>query len=548
MEIFSCSQLGGAEEHETALSIVDPVTISIEVVGDKVSAVSGDIRGIPDATASDLHRHQTLEIQAQQLILRLSYNDVKLFVRILESIRPRENVSANSQEETEHDQQVKRLEALGFATADCRMALTSCQGDLEDAALWLTKNAEAPSQDSFSTAGPPAINIRAIEIRTGGISLCIIDDCRDADVPLLEVTASQLLLRQTAKKREIWSSFAALQSGDGNVHCQLAIDYYNRTLSGWEPFIEPFKCHIRWSAGRHYQFDADDVVNVNWTRALIDLFHTVKGNWIEDYYGSESGASSPIDATSSVPAVRQRSPFVPFALHNATGSPLKFRTQTASLLSPANANTSTSSTAVATRSGDSSMTRWIDCDAGDVVAFSFENRAKLRHHDSHHMQSHQLVIELDGWLELGAVSVDRVGVYFRYATIKSQNFQQSRILDRVLVVIAVSLEGSARRLVTVRSALQLTNNLEETVELRLEPAQAFSPLPIKTLRVPPCTTHPIPISHLAAQVDELYFQLIVMKSTTICLLIRRFQFDQWQKKYRTVMVSAKNQFLSSPGR
>ena len=61
-------------------------------------------------------------------------------------------------------------------------------------------------------------------------------------------------------------------------------------------------------------------------------------------------------------------------------------------------------------------------------------------------------------------------------------------VDRILVVIAVSLEGSARRLVTVRSALLLTNDLEETVELRLEPPP-FSLHSTKQLRVPPCTTY-----------------------------------------------------------
>lgn len=75
-----------------------------------------------------------------------------------------------------------------------------------------------------------------------------------------------------------------------------------------------------------------------------------------------------------------------------------------------------------------------------------------------------------------------------------------RELDRILVVVAVTLEGSARRLITVRSALQVTNNLEETVELRLEPT-AFSILPSKTLRVSPCTTYPIPISYLMSQVS-----------------------------------------------
>ncbi len=74
-----------------------------------------------------------------------------------------------------------------------------------------------------------------------------------------------------------------------------------------------------------------------------------------------------------------------------------------------------------------------------------------------------------------------------------------RELERILVVIAVTLEGSARRLVTIRSALQVTNNLEETVELRLEPP-AFSVHPSKTVRVPPCTTYPIPMTYLMSQV------------------------------------------------
>lgn len=80
-----------------------------------------------------------------------------------------------------------------------------------------------------------------------------------------------------------------------------------------------------------------------------------------------------------------------------------------------------------------------------------------------------------------------------------------------MVVIAVTLEGSARRLVTVRSALQVTNNLEETVELRLEPPP-FSLQPSKTVRVPPCTTYPIPMSYLLAQVHTLLLNYQKMNS------------------------------------
>ena len=253
------------------------------------------------------------------------------------------------------------------------------------------------------------MNIGCIEVRVGAISLCVIDDCRDADVPLLEITSAQMVLRQSVDALRV--------AGEGQLNCQFSIEYYNRVLSGWEPFVEPFKCHLKWNSlpfatadenlhRRSIVLDTEDVVNVNFTRALIELYRTVKMNWTEDFY-LESGG----DPTPSL-AFRRRSPFVPFALHNATGSKLKFRTQTASttqhVLDPA---------AALPNGSASAKSRWIDCEAGEVVAFSFENRGKLRHYDSHDLQSHQLVIEIDGWIEFGPVSVDRVGVYFRFASV-----------------------------------------------------------------------------------------------------------------------------------
>ena len=414
VEIFS-SQLN--LEDETALSIVDPATISIEVVG---KTGSSDVKGILDATSSELH--QTLEIQAQQVILRLSYNDMKLFLRILDTL-PRHQAHQGSSAPggviaSASDDDVERLRALGFSAEDCRNALAASDGQLEEAALWLTQNASAseiPPQGPSS--GESQVKIRAIELRTGCISLCVIDDCRDADVPLLEIAASQLLLRQSIDGS--WQ-----RNEEGSVNCQFSVDYYNRILSGWEPFVEPFKCHVTWNflpfvggvgggekqpvmqrQRRSIFFESDDVVNVNCTRALLELFRTVKMNWMEDYYSSSGKMSQ---------SSRQRSPFVPFALHNATGSRLRFRCVTASLLTDASAPTVAS---------NKPKQRWINCEAGDVVAFSFENRGKLRHHDSHEMQARQLVVELDGWVELVPVSVDRVGVYFRYAAVSCPMLQ-----------------------------------------------------------------------------------------------------------------------------
>lgn len=406
VEIFS-SQL--CREEETALSIVDPATISLEVVG---KSGASDTKGILEATS--LESLQTLEIQAQQLILRLSYNDMKLFLRILDSV-PRQLRDAPSEVPFVTD--IEKLLALGFARLDCEKALEECSNNLEEAALWLTQNASAiPAV----LASRDEMKIRTLELRTGCISLCVIDDCRDADVPLLEVTTSQLLLRQSIDALKI--------SGEGFINCQFAIEYYNRILSGWEPFVEPFKCHLKWnflpfkmsaatdlstpSQKRLIVFDTEDVVNVNFTQSLLELFKTVKLNWTEDYYGAHClredsmGSQTDNQSISSTVSIRHRSPFVPFALQNATGSRLKFRTLTASLLAD-NASVTSSSRKV----------EWIYADAGEVIAFNFENRGKLRHRDSHEMQTHQIAIEIDGWMELVPVSVDRVGVYFRYAMV-----------------------------------------------------------------------------------------------------------------------------------
>lgn len=67
------------------------------------------------------------------------------------------------------------------------------------------------------------------QFKTDCLSICIIDDCKDADVPLLELSMINLTFKHDMIK------------GNGSAHCQFASDYYNRILSGWEPFLEPWR-------------------------------------------------------------------------------------------------------------------------------------------------------------------------------------------------------------------------------------------------------------------------------------------------------------------
>ena len=80
-----------------------------------------------------------------------------------------------------------------------------------------------------------AINCQAVELKTtGSVNITVIDDCGDCDVPLLEICLANFMLKQ---QRE-WV---------GSASCTLSINYYNRFLSGWEPFIEPWPCSLDWT-------------------------------------------------------------------------------------------------------------------------------------------------------------------------------------------------------------------------------------------------------------------------------------------------------------
>ena len=183
------------------------------------------------------------------------------------------------------------------------MALRSCNGQLDEAALWLTENAKPTMtpQTSLDTAslrsGSPTtsrqssitvdasekgdedrevaylqgspISFSNIEVKTSSVNVCIIDDCRDADVPLLETTLSHLHLRHA-------------HAGDGEASAAIAGSYYNRALSAWEPFLEPWSCALDWklravgAEGKGQRLTANlvttDVVNFNLTSTLVELY------------------------------------------------------------------------------------------------------------------------------------------------------------------------------------------------------------------------------------------------------------------------------------
>jgi hypothetical protein len=154
---------------------------------------------------------------------------------------------------------IDQIVLMGFSREEAIQALEETKGSVEDAVFLLTKTSGAGIEDSPTkhkkhSIGSTSASVksvrseRSVDKETGGnfgslngievkcncLSLCVIDDCKDSDVPVVEISVQQLELYQNCIEN--------LTSAD----CVLTGDYYNRILSGWEPFLEPWKCNIKW--------------------------------------------------------------------------------------------------------------------------------------------------------------------------------------------------------------------------------------------------------------------------------------------------------------
>lgn len=488
LEVFSC--ILGVEE-ETALSIIDPVSFTLEVVK------SDD--GILQLTDEITH---LLKVKLENLNLRLSYHDVTMFIRILESFSRQTGLQYENKKEKSKEiempvslEQVAILEGMGYKKEDCIRALAFCKGELNNAAIWLTDNALHDDKitktrllsDNKNDNLFGNINLQAMIVTVSRGCLCVIDDCRDSDVPCLEVIVTNL---------EIDQSFTAVHRG--NSMFILSVSYFNRALSGWEPFIEPWKCKVSWNffiraqtnnlQKISFQIEAEETLNINITSALLDLYQNIKNNWIEEYYKA-SGMES---------IYRRRSPFVPFAVKNDLGCKLWFST---AITSSDKDDINKHKSLEMFEEAKSKELNWIEVHAGQIIPFTFEGRDKLRHKDSHRLRKHQLMIRINGWQQLAPVSVDQVGVFYRFAQPEVNKLTNSYIdLIPTRIVYAVTLEGSARKLITIRSGLLLTNKCDDTIELKMENSNVHYSVPKQTLFLVSHTTLAVPLPFLHNQI------------------------------------------------
>ncbi|MCJ8741597.1 hypothetical protein PDJAM_G00072560 [Pangasius djambal] len=536
IEVYSC-RLGS--EQDTALSIIDPVNVQVELCGSPTYQSSS---GLLDAfNIEDFP--PLLEIQFPTLDIRLSYNDVQLFLAIAKSIptgspsvadpasasqavqstaspetTTKTKYSFRRQTQALLESQLTRLQDLGFRREDCRRALIHCKGQLDQAATWLLENAESTSgrdradSDSGSHSAP---FLSGVEVKAESVCICFIDDCLDCDVPLAELTFSRLSVLQRIGSTQ-----------EGKASFTLSGDYYNRELSGWEPFIEPWPCVLNWqqqAAGRLHPsrlklgVQAKQRLDMNITSVLLDQYSTTKTSWLADYckedeQSPQSSSSSvswmgssvdpPTFGQTDVKLSKRRQPFIPYALRNHTGCTMWFATLTTTptrvALSHSSSADSISDVHGPGTDDTHNISQWREVLPGEEIPFEFEAREKLRHRHTHELKLHQLLVRVGGWEQVKPVSVDKVGVFFRYAApdrnnpsntvgspISRTNIIHPHVyfsaLPPVRVVFSITMEGSARKVITVQSALVVRNRLEVPMEVRLDSPSA----PDKPVVLPP---------------------------------------------------------------
>ncbi|XP_048240313.1 vacuolar protein sorting-associated protein 13D-like isoform X2 [Haliotis rufescens] len=463
IEVFSCCLMS---EEDTSLSIVDPMTISIEMNANPLPDLRPNpLGGLLDVKEAD-QRQLLLEVNFNTMTIRVSYHDMMLFLSILNSL-PQQALQAKQRHNQytgttlQHEEMLKKLSELGFSHKDCEKALSECDGSQEAAALWLAKNATPVPQNHKQNFA-----ITSAELKAVSVCLCLIDDCGDADVPLAEISFSGIHFNQTMEPNI-----------EGKAIFQMTGEYYNRSLSGWEPFLETWRCLAEWKQFKEpeekmsFQISTNEVLNVNLTSTLLEQYHLTKGNWTEDYLkdNRDSMKSQVKDSVSpsSLPSsklLRRRLPFIPYTIRNDTGCDLWYIT---AISSPSNEPGMNDTGNV--QSYDNAYIQasdWKRVTTGESKPFYFHRREKLRHKKTHGMHINQLLVTVAGWQRLTPITVDKVGVYFRY-TEPDKKTPTVSTLYPACIVIEVKQDGSARKLIVVRSSLVVVNQLDCPLQVRM---------------------------------------------------------------------------------
>jgi vacuolar protein sorting-associated protein 13D len=182
---------------------------------------------------------------------------------------------------------------------------------------------------------------------------------------------------------------------------------------------------------------------------MYRLFDIVKSNWLTDYKNSKNDS----EGIKKI-GFRHVKPLQPYSLKNLIGVQIKFRTW------------------ITSEQHFSSVEHTVDDNQTISFCFSTTNtnqRLQTRTRTNSIVASlvqtdRRLLISMDGWECLKPISIDRIGTFFRVAIPSDSN----QLYKPVLVIIDIALTNNSIRSITVKSSIEIRNQLLTSIDIRFE--------------------------------------------------------------------------------
>lgn len=351
--------------------------------------------------------------------------------------------------------------------------------------------------------------------------LYVVDDVSGScAIPLLEFSLEDLRIFQFSEKHE----------QNGFVYAKIGCNYYNREKSSWDPLLQAWPFNVSWdlkaaSTGndlsKRYQcrkvsISSDELAEISLSSGLLDLGDIALRRIINDViYPKLWPVNTKLNANSQLLSTYFNSIFV---LHNETGHKLFFApvehnreifevrdiTRSSTIDEAGDDLVQSTSRKLSTHSRSTNdsrdspelvcVTKWSSVEAGEVAYFEFESLPIYRRQVSElNNYPRVLMLRVEGWKTLYPIPIDKTGLFFRKAC-----------ADRVInvdtdLVVSIDLEQTtARKIVSIRSPLNLVNRTDVTLEIHFaESNQALYikpgahlpvPLPVlfNTMHIRPC--------------------------------------------------------------
>ncbi|EFO91326.1 hypothetical protein CRE_11977 [Caenorhabditis remanei] len=230
----------------------------------------------------------------------------------------------------------------------------------------------------------------------------------------------------------------------------ISMDYFNQKIFGWEPVIEEWRILRFLSNSKDLKqtielvAETKSTLNINITEQLIQQsiqwnakLPAILASFERDDFRNQCTRSS--------------SDHLPYVMKNVTGCEVHFTTAVEDVLS-------------ARSEQRKSSTRWITVGRGQEKNFEFPARLLLYSHLERE-PPRQLIVRVSGWDEISPVNVDSCGTYFRVVKALRPELKNARLL------IAVTMENDGKKVVTLKSSIDVTNHLPHPIAVQTEGAK-----------------------------------------------------------------------------